>query len=123
MAFAGAAGRFVEGSNAAVTSLLDSSVTGPLLARFVARITYTGRRSGRTFTLPIWYHRDGDTVNIRVAMAAKKTWWRNFLDDGGPMTIRLAGTDRAAHAVARRDARGRVVVTATLAGRDASGGI
>lgn len=39
-----------------------------------------------------------------------KTWWRNFLGEGAPMTIRLDGRDRTGHAVARRDEKGRVAV-------------
>ncbi|MBW8712368.1 MAG: hypothetical protein JF631_15640, partial [Mycobacterium sp.] len=44
-----------------------------------------------------------------------KTWWRNFLGDGGPITLlKLDGQDRTGHAVANRDADGRVKVTVQL---------
>jgi len=76
-------------------------------------ITYTGRRSGRTFSTPVAYKRDGNTVTIGVQMPDAKSWWRNFLD-GGPITLRLDGADRAGHAVSRRDDRGRVTVTVRL---------
>ncbi len=43
-----------------------------------------------------------------------KTWWRNFLGSGGPITLRLNGTDQTGHAVATRDDHGRVTVTVKL---------
>ena len=73
-------------------------------------LTYTGRRSGRTFTIPIGFRRTATGILISVAMPNSKTWWRNFLGDGGPLSVRLDGVDRAGHAVARRDERGRVTV-------------
>jgi hypothetical protein len=47
-------------------------------------------------------------------MPDAKTWWRNFTGDGGPMTLRLDGTDRHGLAVARRNERGRVSVSVHL---------
>jgi hypothetical protein len=44
-----------------------------------------------------------------------KSWWRNFLGEGGPITLlRLDGADRTGHAVADRDEKGRVTVTIQL---------
>jgi hypothetical protein len=44
-----------------------------------------------------------------------KSWWRNFLGEGGPITLlRLDGVDRTGHAVADRDEKGRVTVTVQL---------
>jgi hypothetical protein len=47
-------------------------------------------------------------------MPEAKTWWRNFLDDGGPLTLHLDGTERGGHAVAKRDEKGHVTVTVRL---------
>jgi hypothetical protein len=48
-------------------------------------------------------------------MPDKKNWWRNFLADGGPITlIGLDGADRTGHAVATRDANGGVSVAVRL---------
>ena len=85
------------------------------MGRGIAILTYTGRRSGRTFTIPIGYRRTADGIVIAVAMPDSKTWWRNFLADGGPLSVRLDGADRAGHAVARRDERGRVTVEVRFA--------
>jgi hypothetical protein len=40
--------------------------------------------------------------------------WCNFFDDGAPLTLRLDEADRVGHAVAMRDHKGRVTVTARL---------
>jgi len=51
---------------------------------------------------------------INVAMPDAKTWWRNFLGDGAPLTITLDGRDRTGHAIARRDDHDRVAVDLRL---------
>jgi hypothetical protein len=87
---------------------------GRLVGRSIVVITYTGRRSGRTFSIPVSYRRNGDQVTIRVALPDAKTWWRNFLGAGGPLSLHLNGTDRPGHAVAQRDEQGRVTVSVSL---------
>ena len=73
-----------------------------------------GSKSGRTISLPVGYRRVGDDVVINLATPDAKTWWRNFLGEGAPMTITLDGRDRTGHAVARRDDKGRVAVDVKL---------
>lgn len=72
-------------------------VIGTRIRSYIAPITYTGRRSGRTITLPVGYRRSGDTVTIAVAMPDQKTWWRNFLGEGAPMSIQFE-EKRSGHA-------------------------
>jgi len=81
-------------------------------------LTYVGRRSGRTFRIPVGYRRRGDEVLITVAMPDAKSWWRNFLGEGGPLSLRLDGVDRPGHAVARREGKGRVIVKVRLTDQD-----
>jgi len=100
--------------NSAVMTAAGLPVIGDRIRNHIAPITYTGRKSGRTITLPVGYRRSGDTVTIRVAMPDEKTWWRNFLGEGAPMSIELDGHERSGHAVATRDARGRVEVVLKL---------
>ncbi|OBJ73088.1 nitroreductase/quinone reductase family protein [Mycobacterium sp. 1274756.6] len=101
--------------NAPVTALVTSRF-GRALTGTVALVTYTGRRSGRTFTIPVAYRRTGDTVTIGVNLPDAKIWWRNFLGAGGPLTVRIAGRDHPGHAVATRDEAGAVRVVITLTG-------
>lgn len=101
--------------NAGAARLIDAPVIGPLVRRSMVVIQYTGRRSRQTFQTPVSYQRSGNVVVIRVVAPDRKTWWRNFTGDGGPITlINFDGADRTGHAVADRDARGRVTVTVTL---------
>ncbi|ASO22319.1 hypothetical protein AHOG_23555 [Actinoalloteichus hoggarensis] len=106
--------RLVTRINAGVNALRASPRWGERVGRHLTEITYVGRRSGRTISTPIGYRRAGDVVTIRVMLPEAKTWWRNFLGEGWPMSLRLDGMDRSGHAVARRDARGRVSLTARL---------
>lgn len=114
MGFGGPVRKFVDVFNGMTTALVDSPRLGPLVGRRITTISYVGRRSGRTFSLPVGYRCSGEQVTIGVAMPDAKAWWRNFLGDGGPLTIRLDGADRTGHAVAQRDERGRVTVTVRL---------
>jgi hypothetical protein len=95
--------------------LIDAPVVGTLVRRGMINIRYVGRRSGKTVQTPVGYRRTGDTIVITVMSPDNKTWWRNFLGEGGPITLlKLDGADRTGHAVADRDEAGRVKVTVDL---------
>lgn len=101
--------------NKLFVGLINAPVVGAVVRRGMINIRYVGRRSGRTIETPIGYRRSGDTVTINVMSPDSKTWWRNFLGDGGEITLlKLDGADRTGHAVAHRDATGRVSVTVKL---------
>ena len=100
--------------NGCVMSLRSSDRFGHLVSRRLTVVTYTGRRSGRTFTIPVGFRQTGDVVTIGVALPEAKKWWRNFLGEGGPISLQLDGADRTGHATARRDEKGRVTVTVHL---------
>jgi hypothetical protein len=101
--------------NVPMAALATSRRFGGLVNRNIAIVSYTGRRSGREFSIPVAYRRTGDMVTINANLPETKTWWRNFLGDGGPVTVQLDGTERSGHALATRDDKGRVVVTVRLA--------
>ena len=101
--------------NGAAVSLINAPVIGRLIGRGLVVIRYVGRRSGKTFEIPVGYRRSGGNLVIGVTAPDAKKWWRNFLGDGGPITLlNFNGQDRDAHAVANRDDRGRVSVTVRL---------
>jgi deazaflavin-dependent oxidoreductase (nitroreductase family) len=54
-------------------------------------ITITGRKSGKAYTTPVSYLRDGDT--LLITSSRHRTWWRN-LRGGAPVTVRLQAQDR-----------------------------
>ena len=54
-------------------------------------LTVTGRRTGRRYSIPGGYQRDGDRLVVLVSKAARKRWWRNY-EEPGPVEVVLAGT-------------------------------
>jgi hypothetical protein len=106
--------RVVGVVNGGVAALATSPRWGRLFGRLFVVVTYTGRRSGRTFSTPVAYRRKGDEITIGVQFANAKSWWRNFQGAGGPLSLRLHGVDRSGHAVARRSRGNNAVVTVRL---------
>lgn len=53
-------------------------------------LTYTGRSSGRTFTIPLLFARHECAVVALAVGPARKQWWRAFRDPA-PATLRLDG--------------------------------
>jgi len=95
--------------------LIDAPIVGSVVRRALINIRYVGRRSGKTIQTPVGYRRAGDRIVINVVSPDKKTWWRNFLGEGGSITLlNLDGADRTGHALAHRDDNGRVTVTVQL---------
>jgi len=108
------AGSMVRSINNGVVALMKSSALGGRMGGSFVEISYVGRRSGKTISTPVNYRRSGEDIVIAVMMPDKKSWWRNFLGEGAPITLRLSGGDGTGHAVATRDERGRVTVKVRL---------
>ena len=53
-------------------------------------VTFTGRKSGKSFTTPVRYVRDGET--IRCFSSAENRWWRN-LRGGATIVLRVRGQE------------------------------
>lgn len=90
--------RFV---NRGLKALLRSPLH-PLASGRVALLTYTGRRSGRTYTLPVFYRDKGDRITVAVGWADRKVWWRNLTGEGGPVDLLVRGDHLTGHATATR---------------------
>ena len=58
----------------------------------VLLLTYTGRRSGRRYTLPVQYARADHGLILWPAHHDRKRWWRN-LQPPAPVQLRLAGRE------------------------------
>ncbi|HEX6469205.1 MAG TPA: nitroreductase/quinone reductase family protein [Streptosporangiaceae bacterium] len=68
------------------------------LARAVGLLSYRGRVSGRSFTIPVDYAADGEGRYVVVPGDQEhKNWWKNFRQ---PMTVHflVAGSDIAGRA-------------------------
>lgn len=55
-------------------------------------VTYTGRRSGRTFTIPVMYAQHGDDLLVYVGRSSEKVWWRSLRPPAN-VIVRLQGRD------------------------------
>jgi deazaflavin-dependent oxidoreductase (nitroreductase family) len=79
--------------NAFMRLMLRTPGLQRLVGRSTALLTFTGRRSGRTFTTPVTYM----TRNGSVLFSCHRTrsWWRNFATEP-EIILRLAGTVRPA---------------------------
>jgi hypothetical protein len=84
-----------------VRAVLRSPLHG-LLSGSLPLVTYTGRKSGRTFTIPVMYVEDADGILVYVGRSAEKVWWRD-LRGGAPVGVRLCGRDLRGTGIAERD--------------------
>ena len=73
--------------NSAMKFVLRSPMHG-MVGKTVLLITFTGRRSGKTYTTPVDYSQDGDQVYIFT----HANWWKN-LRGGTPVTLRIRGRE------------------------------
>jgi hypothetical protein len=101
--------RVMQRLNPVVAWLLRSPLH-PLLDWGLMLVTVTGRRSGRVYTIPVGYQRDGDALVVLVSKPSRKQWWRNYRDRR-PIDVWLRG--RAQHGQAM------AVVSRSPAFRDA----
>lgn len=67
----------VTPANRLVVALLGSPL-GALTARGLMVLEYTGRSSGKRFTIPVGYQRDGNTFIVLLSKPQAKRWWKNF---------------------------------------------
>ncbi len=84
--------RVLRAINPVVSAILRSRFHRLLSDRLVL-LTYTGRKTGKRYTIPVGYSREGDTLVVPSAHA----WWRS-LRWGAPVTVLLQGRQRMARA-------------------------
>lgn len=76
-----------------VNWLMNVLLRSPLhlvVSRQIMLITFTGRKTGRTYTTPVEYRRAGNTITFMTWKS--RNWWRN-LESGAPVTLRIQGQD------------------------------
>jgi len=74
-----------------VTSTMKFILRSPMhgmVSKSMLLITFTGRKSGKTYTTPVDYSQDGDQVTIFT----HANWWKNMIG-GAPVTLRIRGRD------------------------------
>lgn len=80
--------------NPIVKWVLRSPLHG-LLSRYFTIVTYTGRKSGGQFSVPVNYARHDDALTI--VSQRERVWWRN-LYGGAHVSVRLRGKERPGEA-------------------------
>lgn len=70
--------------NPPMRALLRSPIHGIASAN-LCLLSYKGRRSGRRFTTPLSFMREGNLV--RLLSSHETRWWQNFLD--GPVEVEV----------------------------------
>ena len=73
--------------NSAMKFVLRSPVHA-MVSKTVLLITFTGRKSGKTYTTPVDYSQDGGQVTIFT----HSDWWKN-LRGGAPVKLRIRGRE------------------------------
>lgn len=74
--------------NRAMKVLLDSPLHG-LMSNSILMIRFTGRRTGRVWSLPVRYLRE-DGGGLFCLTSRDAVWWQNFLEPA-PVELQLAG--------------------------------
>ena len=85
-----------------VNPLLKALLRSPLhrfLDKNLMLLTVTGRRTGRTYTIPVGRHETSDGSFVLSAGGE----WRHNLRGGADVRVTLDGRERAAHALLEQD--------------------
>jgi hypothetical protein len=90
-------GTLLGALNPVMRVLLDSPLHWPL-SRWFAILAWRGRRSGRRYSTPVSFVREGSIAWITTGDA----WWHN-LEGGAPVDMRVSGRWHSAHGMAVTD--------------------
>jgi deazaflavin-dependent oxidoreductase (nitroreductase family) len=89
-----------------IVSLILRSPLHRIVSGSLLLLTFTGRKSGRQFTTPVGYMRDGDGLLVFT----DRMWWEN-LRGGAPVSVLLRGHRQTASTKVITD---RAAVVATI---------
>jgi hypothetical protein len=85
-------------------AIMRWAVKTPWIERWVGQgvaiLTFSGRRTGTLYEIPVSYHRDGDEVTIVTKRLRR--WWHNF-EKPHEVVLRLAGHDYVGKAEVETD--------------------
>lgn len=100
---------FFDRAKNVVPALIIKSPMHRLMSDKYAILTFTGRKSGRVYTTPMAYVRDGN----RVLLSTDSPWHRN-LEGGAPVKMRIRGHNVTGTATPVKSAEEAAVVLRTL---------
>lgn len=76
-------------ANPVMIPLLKSPLHG-FVSDHLMLVTFTGRKSGKRYSTPVEYKREGDTIMFYTRK--ERRWWKN-LEGGAALTVRVQGHD------------------------------
>ena len=82
----------VSPMNGLVAALLRSPLHG-IASKGLMIVAWSGRRSGRRFSIPVGYQVFGDDIVVLISKREEKNWWRNF-GSPWPAELLLRGRSR-----------------------------
>jgi len=74
--------------NRVMALLLRITVLHRIISGGILLLTYTGRKSGKRYSLPVGYWQEGKTVTLLTKRF--HSWWHNF-EQAAPVTVRIQG--------------------------------
>jgi hypothetical protein len=75
-------------ANATVSTLLRLPLVHHLVSRRLLLLKFTGHKSGKAYSVPVGYVREGTTVTILTKRI--RAWWHNF-EETAPVRLHLEG--------------------------------
>ena len=100
--------RVLRTINPFVSAILRSPLHTLLSGRLLL-LTFTGRKTGTQFTIPVGYTREGDTLII----FSSKSWWKN-LRGGARVAVRLRGSRNTGTAAVIEDRAAKLAAAEQL---------
>lgn len=88
------------GMNRTVATILKLPLVHNIMSSHFMLLTFTGRKSGKQYTTPVGYFRDGDT--IRLTCKRFRKWWHNF-EEPAQVEMRIKGKNVTGTATAISD--------------------
>lgn len=67
----------IQPLNGLIAKILGSRFHWPLSVG-LAVVSWSGRQSGRSFSIPVGYQPREDAIIVMVSKPASKNWWKNF---------------------------------------------
>ena len=80
-----------------------------MVSKYLTLITFTGRKSGKTYTTPVSYYQQNNEVTIFT----HANWWKN-LQNGASVSLRLRGRKLQGFAKAVADDKGAIAAKLTV---------
>ena len=93
--------------NKTMKFVLRSPLHG-MISKYLTLITFTGRKSGKTYSTPVSYYQQ----NNQVTIFTHANWWKN-LQNGASVSLRLRGRELQGLAKAVADDKGAIAAKLT----------